>query len=326
MKKITFILSILIANILFAQYAPAFDIPGSTAIYKDSSIIVAWATSYKDYIVGPEADVVWQTPEAALGKAEGTSFDIVSLGRGGQITLKFDTLIVNGDGPDFVAFENSLNDTFLELAWVEVSYDGKNFIRIPNYSLTSSTVGSFGAVDPTKVTGYCSKYFQGYGTPFDLDSVSLDTIRFVRLVDIVGDGTAFDSNNNVIYDPYPTSGSAGADIDAVGVINAGSGLSTTSNYITSKSIKIYPNPTKDNLQLIMHNVQLDKNTSVYIYDVYGKLISVIASNEARMNWQSQTDSHELRSSYNAINIDVSDLQKGIYFIKIAEISKKFVKM
>jgi len=315
MKKITFILSILIANILFAQYAPAFDMLGSTAINKDSSIIVAWATSYENYIVGPEADIVWQTPEEALGKAEGTSFDIVSLGRGGQITLKFDTLIVNGDGPDFVAFENSLNDTFLELAWVEVSYDGKNFVRIPNYSLTSSSVGSFGAVDPTKVTGYCSKYFQGYGTPFDLDSVSLDTIRFVRLIDIIGDGTSFDSNNNVIYDPYPTSGSAGADIDAVGVINAGSGLSTISNYITSQSIKIYPNPVANNLQITISNKKI---TDIKIFDTYGRIVRVVN--------QSQTNRHTLNNSSNVFSLDVSDLPKGIYFIKIAEISKKFVKM
>lgn len=35
-----------------------------------------------------------------------------------------------------------------------------------------------------------------------------------------GDGTYFDTSGDVIYDPYPTPGSAGFDLDAAGVINA----------------------------------------------------------------------------------------------------------
>jgi len=35
----------------------------------------------------------------------------------------------------------------------------------------------------------------------------------------VGDGSNLDSLGEVIYDPYPTSGSAGFDLDAVGVSN-----------------------------------------------------------------------------------------------------------
>ena len=74
------------------------------------------------------------------------------------------------------------------------------------------------------------KYRQGYGTPFDLADLSdkpevlsgdvdLSSISHVRIVDVVGDGTFLDSLGKVIYDPYPTSGSAGFDLDAVGVSN-----------------------------------------------------------------------------------------------------------
>jgi len=35
----------------------------------------------------------------------------------------------------------------------------------------------------------------------------------------VGDGSCTDSFGNVIYDPHPTEGSAGFDLDAVGVLN-----------------------------------------------------------------------------------------------------------
>ena len=49
--------------------------------------------------------------------------------------------------------------------------------------------------------------------------VDLGNIRFVRIIDINGDGNTKDSFNNSIYDPYPCTGSAGFDLDAIGVIN-----------------------------------------------------------------------------------------------------------
>jgi len=185
LNNITLIILFFITNITsFAQYAPQADAEGTTAIYKDSSVIVSWATGYENYIVGTEVDETWQTPEKGLGQAEGTSSDIVCLGRGGEITFTFDTLIVNGDGADFVCFENALSHTFLELGWVEVSMDGINFERFPNRSLTENTVNAFGDVDPTKIHGYCSKYRQGYGTPFDLDSVNIGSIQYIKFIDI----------------------------------------------------------------------------------------------------------------------------------------------
>jgi len=123
-------------------------------------------------------------------------------------------------------FENSFSDTFLELGYVEVSSDGVNFFRFGNDSLTESPVGGFGAVDPTDIGGFAGKYRQGYGTPFDLallidTSGLLDTnnVKWVRIVDIVGDGGCLDTSGDVIYDPYPTMGSAGFDLDAIGVLN-----------------------------------------------------------------------------------------------------------
>ena len=49
--------------------------------------------------------------------------------------------------------------------------------------------------------------------------VDLQNIAYVRIVDIVGDGTSLDSRGEPIYDPYPTAGSAGFDLDAIGVSN-----------------------------------------------------------------------------------------------------------
>lgn len=212
-------------------FAPAAGQAGSTAIGKDSTSFVQWATGYQDYQPGVNVDATWKTPEKGLGKAQGTSTDIVVLGDAGRITMTFSGSIFNGEGADFAIFENSFSDTFLELAWVEVSSNGVDFFRFNNYSFTPSAVGAFGSVDPTNIDGLAGKYRQGFGTPFDLGTLSgkpgldVNNVKYVRIVDIIGNGSQFDSyptfvgGPHPIYDAYPTSGSGGFDLDAVGVIH-----------------------------------------------------------------------------------------------------------
>jgi len=215
---------------LAGPYPPAAGVAGSHAVHMDDPAFLSWAASFTDYTTGARVDDTWQTPEQALGKAEGNSFDVVSLGAGGSIDLVFDPPIFNGDGWDFAVFENAIADTFRELAYVEVSSDGENFLRFESVSLVPGAVGGFDSIDPTDVDGLAGKYRQGYGTPFDLNNlvekpevisgdVDLAAITHVRIVDIVGDGSFSDSTGNPIYDPFPTVGSAGFDLDAVGVSN-----------------------------------------------------------------------------------------------------------
>jgi len=205
--------------------------------------IVAWATGWSDYVVGANCDVSWQTPEKALGAAGDGQLDglldIVCLGDGGRIAMTFDRPVRDGTGWDFAVFENSFSDSFLELAFVEVSTDGVTYVRFDNCSLTPEKVPfNGGTVDPGNIAGLAGKYKGGFGLGFDLAAlagksevtsgqVRLNEIRFVRLVDIVGDGTTLDQRSAAwraahgpdgpIYDPHPTSGSAGFDLDAVGV-------------------------------------------------------------------------------------------------------------
>ena len=207
-------------------------------IQKDDLLFVGWATGWEDYTVGLNVKELFQTPEKALGKAVGTADDIVTLGRGGSITLTFDPPIQNGKGWDFAVFENAFNDAFLELAYVEVSSDGVHFIRFDNCSLTPEPVNAFGEIEPTDITGLAGKYRLGVGTPFDLqdladredieaDLVKLDRITCVKIIDIIGDRTYIDNRppalitcfgeNAPIYDPYPVTGSAGFDLEAIGV-------------------------------------------------------------------------------------------------------------
>ena len=93
-------------------------------------------------------------------------------------------------------FENGFADNFLELAFVEVSSNGIDFVRFPDESLTQTTtqVGSFGSLDPTNIDGLAGKYRVGFGTPFDLATagrrsrrrVDVNDIQLRPRVDVVG--------------------------------------------------------------------------------------------------------------------------------------------
>lgn len=230
---------------LFAQgqFPPAAGQTGSTAIARDSAIIQSWASGIelvRGYIQISDTSIyssgsnkaTFGHSSNALGVAEGNSTEVVSLGDGGMATLTFDRLIVDGPGADFAVYENSFGDTFLELAFVEVSSDGINFSRFPSVSLTQSEtqIGAWDEIDPTNIHNLAGKYRQGFGTPFDLSEleynplVDVNAIRFVRILDVTGsidaEFASLDSQGNIINDPYPTPfNSGGFDLDGVAVIN-----------------------------------------------------------------------------------------------------------
>ncbi len=170
----------------------------------------------------------------------------------GEITAEFNhSPIVNGPGPDFVTFENGFvlgwttAEIFGELAYVEVSSNGTDFIRFPTHSLTPLWPGAYGCFIASGVFGMTGKHINAYGdqwgTPFDLawiadhplvlnGTVDLNNIRYVRQVDIPGGGPNdtkgkttglfFDSYGNPIFDSWVTWGSGGTDLDAIGVLNS----------------------------------------------------------------------------------------------------------
>lgn len=213
------------------HYPSAAGEADTEAVAMDDARIVGWATGWVDPIAyGSDLDDVWKTPERAVGPAEGTTGEVVSLGRGGSIVMTFDPPIADGPGMDLAVFENGFIDTFLELAYVEVSSNGTDFIRFDSAYLGSGAVGGFSGHEAHEIGSLAGKYRHGYGTPFDLSVfanrpevragvVDLSAIRYVRVVDIVGDGSALDSFGHAIFDPYPTVGSAGFDLDAIAALN-----------------------------------------------------------------------------------------------------------
>jgi hypothetical protein len=210
---------------------PAAGEADTTALPLDDPAFTDWASGWVEPVAyGEEVIEEWMTPERAVGTAGGTTFDVVSLGRGGEMVMTFDAPIRDKAGFDLAIFENGASDGFLDLAYVEVSSDGQTFARFDNLYLGTDPVDAFGTFDTALTEGLAGKYRVGFGHPFDLNAlhnrpevirgeVDLLDIRFVKLVDIIGDGSTLDSFGNPIFDPYPTRESAGFDLDAIGVIH-----------------------------------------------------------------------------------------------------------
>ncbi|MGN0032769.1 MAG: T9SS type A sorting domain-containing protein [Candidatus Limimorpha sp.] len=315
-KKLGYLcfLVFMLQPVTFAQFAPPAGHEGTTAIHCDSSVFVAWATSCilergLQQIDNPSLGYAsYGEPDAALGKADGT-MSVVSLGDGGNAVLTFASPICNGPGPDFAVFENSFNDGFLEFAFVEVSSDGEHFFRFPSISLTQTETQTdgFGFSDCTKVHNLAGKYMALYGTPFDLDDIEdnvlLDkqNITHVRVVDVVGnidpEYATYDSEGNIVNDPWPTPfESSGFDLDAVGVIHDVAHLGI--NEIYCNKIEVFPNPCSTLLHLPFDG-------ECRIYSLTGTLV--------------------MEQPTNNKSIDISALQKGLYFIEINSSTAKIFK-
>jgi hypothetical protein len=255
----------------WAQFPPPAGQAGSTAIFKDSSILINWAKTCKadvGYINIADTNVYFGGSNKANYGIETDALGIaddhvISLGDAGIATLSFDPPISNGAGFDFAVFENGFNDTFLELGFVEVSSDGIRYVRFPNVSLTQDTVQIpffGGSVDATKINNLAGKYRGLYGTPFDLEeikdssAIDLTNITHVRIRDVVGcihdtllAYVNFDSQGNRINDPWPIPyNSAGFDLDAVGVIHENS---STIFEGQENIVDIYPNPFQNQLRV-----------------------------------------------------------------------------
>jgi hypothetical protein len=76
------------------------------------------------------------------------------------------------------------------------------------------------------------------------------------------------------------------------------------NYALNASMKVYPNPTKDvvNVQLIINNEQLDE-VGIQVFDIYGRLLEVANMEGAR------------GASLQTTQINLSQYANGVYFVK-----------
>jgi hypothetical protein len=208
----------------------------------DPILMVTWATKVHEALPGP-VDIAkpylgvadFGVPQNAVGPPNGNSSSVYSLGDGGSITLYFESGITDGQGDDFAVYENGFwgpGGLFAEFAFVDVSSDGLNYASFEVTTLRTAMVAPFAAVDPSDYENFAGDQPLNLGTGFDLaelanhplvvaELLDLTDIRYVRLIDVIGNGWRLDDANQPIYDPYPTGFSAGGfDADAVGVLHA----------------------------------------------------------------------------------------------------------
>jgi len=324
-KKILLSSLILFSYSVFAQgpYAPPAGQSGSMAIHKDSTSIISWATGctitrgLQDISNPSLGNTTVGTTNSAIGKSGVNG--VVSLGDGGSAILTFGSPIINGSGADFAIFENSFSDSFLELAFVEVSSDGVNFFRFDAVSLTDTSVqtGSFGNTDATNLYNLAGKYRAQHGTPFDLDELSgtfgldINNVTHVKIIDVVGNVNplyaTYDSQNRAVNDPWPTGfGSSGFDLDAIAVIHSIS--NNINDYDFKLALAAYPNPVLDVLTI---NFDKKNNYSYSILNINGKTI---------ISGQFENSRHQ---------INLSQLNSGIFLLKVisneGSVLKKIVK-
>lgn len=310
LKRIALIaLFSLLTGFCQAQFAGPAGTAGTSAMHKDSSAFVNWASNclisrgLQDIAVPLGGVANFGTEVNGTGKA-GLN-PVVSLGDRGTAILSFPAPIVDGPGFDFAVFENSFSDDYLELAFVEVSSDGVNYFRFPATSNTQTLtqIGPFDALgDATKLNNLAGKYRANYGTPFDLQELSaqvglnINAITHVKVVDVVGrineSGASYDKNNNPINDPYPTAfGNGGFDLDAVGVIHQQKSTDLNEHHHLNHLLRIYPNPANDVVHVDAARLSIKNIT---LRDVSGKLL--------------------LETTYNQLSI--SELEKGVYFLNV----------
>lgn len=319
MTRILVTVVFLLSFCVNGQFAPAAGQIGTTAIHKDSSIIVSWATKVLDFQRGyedialPGVYASYGDSTAALFVAEGNSTDVISLGDAGIITLGFEYPIKNGVGADFAVFENSFSDDYLEFAHVEVSSDGLHFIRIPSTCLIeeNTQTGSFGYSNPEEVYNLAGKYRQGYGTPFDLEditdstNINLDSVLYVRVIDVVGSINAtygsYDYLGNLINDPYPTAfESGGFDLDAVAVLNENN-IVAAQNDAIKPTFNVFPNPASSALYI------KGGCTDLVVLDVAGRVV-----------FESRSEEHDV--------LNIEDFQQGQYTLIADGQYIRFVKL
>lgn len=170
----------------------------------------------------PDMPQIVQGPPVGAGNLAG-SFDVVSLGIGGELVLSFEpNAIVDGPGADFIVFENAFwaagnpAQPAADPGEVSVSEDGTTWVT---FSCTPGDAGSD--------LGSCAGWHPVYSTPsngispfdpakaggdaFDLASVGLAKARFVRIRDRA-------TRNCDGVQPKPNN--AGFDLDAVSIVNA----------------------------------------------------------------------------------------------------------
>lgn len=152
-------------------------------------------------------------PDVAYGAPVSSRTDVVSLGRGGEVTIELNGyVIVDGPGNDFTVFENAFTG-WSEPAYVSVSADGVTYFTFScdPWDGDALYVGCAGIAEvnySSLESDYWDDSLSG-GDSFDLADLGLDSARFIKITDA-----------DACPDPAVcVANVAGFDLDALAIVN-----------------------------------------------------------------------------------------------------------
>ncbi len=246
-----------------------------------------------DVTVGQGADIT--SLVATFELSEEATANISGVNQESGITINDYTLDViytvvaqNGDEQDWtITVTVSTEDN------TEANITAYSFIeQTGDATITNPIAGQNGTVDieveyGTDVTDLVATFELSYGASSDISGTIQESAT-----------TANDFTNTVTYTVTAEDGTTIQDWDITVTIATSTGI----NYVAKQNkFNFYPNPATNNIKLN----SLNKN--IQIIDITGKLVKQI-----------------LVTSHNQ-NINISDLQKGIYFVKSGNDVKKLIK-
>ena len=235
-----------------AEYAPADRVWSGLGVWNDPGKALGPATGQNFDVVSlgeldrKEIEQGLAPGSVTLAFGDPNSHAAIQNGKGYDFAV-FENAFLSQFTTQMGSFQGLM---LAELACVEVSTNGRDFARFPCVSLTPQPVGAYGTIEISNIHNLAGKHPNANGTctgtPFDLEdlaghplvvsgAIDLNDVRYVRIVDVPGSGAFFDDAttsvapgtgpqwirypaNHPIYDLWPTWGSGGFDLEAVGVL------------------------------------------------------------------------------------------------------------
>jgi len=146
--------------------------------------------------------------------------------------------------------------------------------------------------------------------------------RFTQINDTICEGDIYDFHGkslslaDIYYDTLQTINGCDSIIELTLTVTTDVGVKQLR--ITNYELRVYPNPAKNQLQIT--NYELRENTYIQIYSVVGQLVYQISNLPNQQQISKSTN-----KQINNITIDISHLEKGMYFLKVGNRVARFVK-
>ena len=315
-------------NVLWAKSAGGVGYDEGYAVCTDSTgnLFVTGTNSFIDIFIvkyDTSGNVLWAKSAGGTGNIRGQSVctdasgNVIITGFFSSPTIAFGTTMLTNTNNNTFDFFIVKYDTSGNVLWAKSA--GGAGSDVSNGVCTNASGNIF-------ITGYFDSPTIAFGT------TTLTNVNAANDIFIV----KYDASGNVLW--AKSAGGAGSDLSSGVCTNASGNIFITGyfgnpninfgtttltnaggvdifiaklggitgiNDIKNSNIKIYPNPTNNIFNI--EGLTKNENNTIQIFDVQGKLVITKTINEKGM-------------------IDLSELNKGVYVIKIGDVVQRIVKM